>query len=62
MLCGFSVSFDCAGGARNFSRRRRLAKASFEVIGGVIGEGMGKLIGEGVDEVIKEVMDEVVGV
>lgn len=56
------MSFDCAGGARNFSRRRRLAKASFEVIGGVIGEGMGKLIGEGVDEVIEEVMDEFVGV
>ena len=56
------MSFDCAGGARNFSRRRRLAKASFEVIGGVIGEGMGKPIGEVIDEVIEEVIEEVVGV
>jgi hypothetical protein len=48
MLCVFAVSFDCAGGARNFSRRRRLAKASFEVMGGVNGD----VIGEVIDEVM----------
>jgi hypothetical protein len=56
MLGGFAVSLACAGRARKFSRRRRLAKASFEVMGGLIGEGMGKLIGEVIDEVIDEVM------
>jgi hypothetical protein len=48
MLCVFAVSFDCAGGARNFSRRRRLAKASFEVIS----EVMCGVIGEAIDEVM----------